>query len=96
MPERIFNFAAGPATLPYSVLEQAAKDIVNFNDKGIGLIEMSHRSAEFVAVADRTEPAARTDGHPGQLQGAVLQGGASSQFFMVPANLLGPDRRPPI
>ena len=37
MPERIFNFAAGPATLPYSVLEQAAKDIVNFNDKGIGL-----------------------------------------------------------
>ncbi len=55
MPDRIYNFSAGPSTLPVEVLEQAAKDIVNFNDKGIGLIEMSHRSKEFVAVADEAE-----------------------------------------
>ena len=94
MPERIFNFAAGPATLPYSVLEQAAKDIVNFNDKGIGLIEMSHRSKEFVAVADRTEALLRElMGIPANYKVLFLQGGASSQFFMVPMNLLGPDRK---
>lgn len=44
MPERIFNFAAGPSTMPYAVLQEAAGDIVNFKDKGIGLIDMSHRS----------------------------------------------------
>ena len=94
MPERIFNFAAGPATLPYSVLEQAAKDIVNFNDKGIGLIEMGHRSKEFVAVADRTEALLRElMGIPNNYKVLFLQGGASSQFFMVPMNLLGPDRK---
>jgi phosphoserine aminotransferase len=55
MPDRIYNFSAGPATLPYEVLVQAAKDIVNFNDKGIGLIEMSHRSKEFIEVVDECE-----------------------------------------
>ena len=54
MPERIYNFSAGPATLPYEVLVQAAADIVNFNDRGIGVIEMSHRSKDFVAVVAAT------------------------------------------
>ncbi|MDU9048567.1 MAG: 3-phosphoserine/phosphohydroxythreonine transaminase [Candidatus Electrothrix sp. Rat3] len=90
MPERIYNFSAGPATLPYSVLEEAAKDIVNFKDKGIGLIEMSHRSKEFMAVADETEALVRELLEvPENYKVLFLQGGASSQFFMIPMNLLG-------
>lgn len=94
MPERIYNFSAGPATLPYSVLEEAAQDIVNFKDKGIGLIEMSHRSKEFMAVADETEALVRELLEvPENYKVLFLQGGASSQFFMVPMNLLGPGKK---
>lgn len=89
MPARIFNFSAGPATLPQEVLEQAAKDIVNFNDKGIGLIEMSHRSKEFIAVAKETEALLRELLEvPDNYKVLFLQGGASTQFAMVPMNLL--------
>ena len=94
MPKRIYNFSAGPATLPYSVLEEAAQDIVNFKDKGIGLIEMSHRSKEFMAVADETEALVRELLEvPKNYKVLFLQGGASSQFFMVPMNLLGADKK---
>ncbi len=89
MPERIYNFSAGPSTLPYEVLQQAAKDIVNFNDKGIGLIELSHRSKEFVAVADEAEALLREVFKvPSNYKILFLQGGASTQFAMVPINLL--------
>ena len=94
MPERIFNFSAGPAVLPVEVLEQAAKDIVNFNNKGIGLIEMSHRSKDFIAVADETEALLREImGVPQNFKVLFLQGGASLQFAMVPMNLLGPGKK---
>ena len=94
MPERIYNFSPGPSILPYSVLLQAAKDIVNFNDKGIGLIELSHRSKEFMAVAEETEALIRENlGVPAHYKVLFLQGGASSQFFMVPMNLLGPGKK---
>lgn len=90
MPDRIYNFSPGPATLPYSVLEEAAKDIVNFHDKGIGLIELSHRSKEFMAVAEQTETLVRSLlAVPDNYKILFLQGGASSQFFMIPMNLLG-------
>lgn len=90
MPDRIYNFSAGPATLPYSVLEEAAVDIVNFKNKGIGLIELSHRSKEFMAVVDETEALIRELlGVPDNYKVLFLQGGASSQFFMIPMNLLG-------
>ena len=93
MPERIYNFSAGPATLPQEVLVQAAKDIVNFNNKGIGLIEMSHRSKDFVAVADKCEALLRELMRiPDNYRVLFLQGGASTQFAMVPMNLLGPDK----
>lgn len=89
MPERIFNFSPGPATLPYPVLQEAAKDIVNFKDKGIGLIELSHRSKEFMAVTDTTESLIRELlTIPDNYKVLFLQGGASSQFFMIPMNLL--------
>ncbi|MCI5166196.1 MAG: 3-phosphoserine/phosphohydroxythreonine transaminase [Candidatus Electrothrix sp. GM3_4] len=94
MSERIYNFSPGPATLPYSVLEEAAKDIVNFKGKGIGLIEMSHRSKDFMAVTDETEALVRELLEvPENYKVLFLQGGASSQFFMVPMNLLGADKQ---
>jgi phosphoserine aminotransferase len=93
MPERIYNFSAGPATLPQEVLVKAAKDIVNFNNSGIGLIEMSHRSKDFVAVADECEALLRELlSVPDNYRVLFLQGGASTQFAMVPMNLLGPDK----
>lgn len=94
MPERIYNFSPGPATLPYSVLQEAATDIVNYNDKGIGLIELSHRSKEFMAIADETERLIRELlGVPDNYKVLFLQGGASSQFFMIPMNLLSPEKK---
>ena len=93
MPDRIYNFSPGPATLPYEVLVQAAKDIVNFQDKGIGLIEMSHRSKEFIAVVDECEAMLRELlSIPQNYKVLFLQGGASTQFAMVPMNLLGPGK----
>ncbi len=90
MVDRIYNFSAGPATLPVDMLEQASKDIVNYSDTGIGLIEMSHRSKEFMAVAADTESLLRDLMEiPANYKVLFLQGGASSQFFMIPMNLLG-------
>lgn len=89
MPERIYNFSPGPATLPQEVLAQAAKDIVNFNNKGIGLIELSHRSKEFMAVTEEAEQLLRELMKiPANYKVLFLQGGASTQFAMVPMNLL--------
>lgn len=89
MPERIYNFSAGPSTLPREVLQRAAKDIVNFNDRGVGLIEMSHRGKDFVAVAEETEALLREIfGVPDNYKVLFLQGGASTQFAMIPMNLL--------
>lgn len=90
MTERVFNFSPGPATLPYEVLVQAGKDVVNFQETGIGLIEISHRSREFMAVAEEAENNLRELMEiPDNYKVLFLQGGASSQFFMIPMNLLG-------
>ncbi len=94
MPDRVYNFSAGPATLPYEVLQQASKDITNFKDLGIGLVEISHRSKEFMAVADTTSQLLRElMDIPDNYKILFLQGGASSQFFMVPMNLLGRNKK---
>lgn len=90
MTARVFNFSAGPATLPLEVLQQAGKDIVNFQSTGMGLVEISHRSKEFMAVASEAEALLRELLEiPTNYKVLFLQGGASSQFFMVPMNLLG-------
>ncbi|TFG37460.1 MAG: 3-phosphoserine/phosphohydroxythreonine transaminase [Desulfobacterales bacterium] len=94
MPERIYNFSPGPATLPVEVLHQAAKDIVNYNNKGIGLIEMSHRSKDFMAITEEAENLIRELlSVPQNYKVLFLQGGASTQFAMVPMNLLGPGKK---
>lgn len=90
MSERIFNFSPGPATLPVEVLQQAAKDVINFEESGIGICEISHRSKEFMQVASEAESLLRELLEiPDNYKVLFLQGGASSQFFMVPMNLLG-------
>lgn len=94
MVERVYNFSPGPAVLPYEVLEQASRDILNFQGTGMGLIEVSHRSKEFMAVTDQAETLLRElMGIPNNYKVLFLQGGASSQFFMVPMNLLGPGKK---
>jgi phosphoserine aminotransferase len=93
MPERIYNFSPGPAVLPYEVLQQAAKDVVNYRDKGMGIIEMSHRSKEFIAITDETEALLRELlAIPANYKVLFLQGGASTQFAMVPMNFLAPGK----
>ncbi len=89
MSERIYNFSPGPATLPYEVLQQASKDLLNFDNSGIGLAEISHRSKEFMAVIEEAEQLVRELlAVPQNYKVLFLQGGASSQFFMIPMNLL--------
>jgi phosphoserine aminotransferase len=94
MADRVFNFSPGPATLPYEVLQKAGQDVVNFQETGIGLIEISHRSKEFMAVANEAEKNLRELMQiPDNYKVLFLQGGASSQFFMIPMNLLGKGKK---
>ncbi len=94
MTERAYNFNPGPATLPLPVLEQAAKDIINFKGSGIGICEISHRSPEFVKVAgEAIELIKELLAVPDNYTVLFLQGGASSQFFMVPMNFLGEGKK---
>lgn len=89
MGERIFNFSAGPAVLPESVLKQAQHDLWDLFDTGIGILEHSHRGKAFDRVIEEAEADCRAvGGIPDSYRVLFLQGGASSQFFMVPANLL--------
>ena len=94
MADRIYNFSPGPADLPLEVLQQAAIDIVNFQNTGIGIAEISHRSKEFIKVAETTEQLLRELFEiPDNYKVLFLQGGASSQFFMIPMNLLAAGKK---
>jgi phosphoserine aminotransferase len=89
MSDRIFNFSAGPGVLPEPVLEAARRDIWNLAGTGIGVLEHSHRGAAFRKVIESTEARCRQlAGIPDDYDVLFLTGGASSQFFMVPMNLL--------
>jgi phosphoserine aminotransferase len=86
---RIFNFSAGPAVLPLSVLEQAEHELVSLPGVGMSILEVSHRSKVFEDVLARAEADIRTlAGIPENYRVLFLQGGASLQFTMVPMNLL--------
>ena len=89
MNERVVNFAAGPATLPLSVLEQAQRDLISLPDLGVSPLEISHRSPWFRAVLDEAEAnIVALLGVPDTHRVIFCQGGASQQFSMVPLNLL--------
>jgi phosphoserine aminotransferase len=83
------NFSAGPAVLPKSVLAQASAAALDFNGMGLSLLEISHRSKEFEAVMNEAHSLVRElFGMDDNWEVAFLTGGASTQFFMVPMNLL--------
>ena len=88
---RSYNFCAGPAALPQAVLERAQSELLDWQSKGISsIMEMSHRSKEFVSVAEKAEADLRTlMAIPDSYKVLFLQGGASTQFSAVPLNLLG-------
>ncbi|MBA6412865.1 3-phosphoserine/phosphohydroxythreonine transaminase [Parahaliea sp. F7430] len=87
---RLYNFCAGPAALPESVLEIARDELLNWHGAGLSLMEMSHRSPEVVGVAERAEADLRELlSVPDDYAVLFLQGGASTQFSAVPLNLLG-------
>ena len=86
---RVFNFSAGPAMIPQAVLEKAQSEMLDWNGTGMSTMEMSHRGKEYMSIAEK----AMTDlrdvmSIPDTHEVLFLQGGASSQFAMVPMNLL--------
>lgn len=86
---RCYNFCAGPAALPEAVLETARDEMLEWHGAGLSIMEMSHRSPEFVAVAQRAEQTLRELlAIPEGYAVLFLQGGASTQFSAVPLNLL--------
>jgi phosphoserine aminotransferase len=86
---RIFNFSAGPAVLPVSVLAEAQRDLMSLPGVGMSILEISHRSKTFEDILATTEADLRTLGNiPATHKVLFLQGGASMQFSMVPMNLL--------
>jgi len=87
---RKFNFSAGPAALPDEVLQQARDELLDWHGQGLSIMEMSHRSEAFVSVATQAEQDLRDlMAIPDNYRVLFLQGGATSQFAMVPLNLLG-------
>ncbi len=92
MPSTI-NFNAGPAMLPPPVLEQVQAELRDYHDRGMSIMEMSHRSTEFEAVnADAEATFKRLLGVGADYRVLFLQGGASTQFAMVPMNFLAPGK----
>lgn len=87
--DRLYNFSAGPSMLPDSVLLRVKKDLVNYKNTGQSVMEMSHRSAEFLEIINKCEELLREVLNiPSDYTVLFLQGGASTQFAMVPLNFM--------
>jgi phosphoserine aminotransferase len=85
---RVFNFSAGPAALPDAVLERVRDDIPDWNGTGMSVMEISHRSKEFMAIAEKAEQDFRDLLDISDDYSVIfMQGGATLQFAMVPLNL---------
>ena len=86
---RVYNFSAGPSMLPEAVLKKAADEMLEYGATGQSVMEMSHRSKEYQAIIDKCEQDLRDIMNiPDDYAVLFLQGGASSQFTMVPMNLM--------
>ena len=86
---RVRNFCAGPCTLPVEVLDEVSNELADFEGSGMSLIEMSHRSPEYVAVhEDALARLRRVLEVPDDFEVLFLQGGGLLQFAMVPMNLV--------
>jgi phosphoserine aminotransferase len=89
---RVFNFSPGPAVLPTAVLEKAQEELLNWRDSGMSVMEISHRSKDFIELAAHAESTLRRLLEiPDNYRVLFLQGGATLQFAAVPMNLAGPD-----
>jgi phosphoserine aminotransferase len=89
---RVFNFAAGPAALPLEVLEQARDEMCDWNGSGMSVMEISHRSKAFIAVASQAEADLRELlSIPKNYKVLFVQGGATGMFSAVPMNLTQPE-----
>ncbi|MGI9329860.1 MAG: 3-phosphoserine/phosphohydroxythreonine transaminase [Gammaproteobacteria bacterium] len=90
---RVFNFSAGPAALPLPVLEQIRADLPEWLGTGMSVMELSHRSKEFIGVAEQAEADLRElMAIPDDYAVLFLQGGATQQFALLPSNLAAPDQ----
>ena len=90
---RVFNFAAGPAALPESVLAQIASEMLDYQGSGMSVLEMSHRSSAYQKIFDNTEATLRRIVDiPSNYKVLFLQGGATLQFAGIPMNLMGAGR----
>ncbi len=86
---RVYNFSAGPSCLPEAVLKRAADEMLDCNGSGQSAMEMSHRSKEYQAIIDECEALLRELMNiPDNYKVLFLQGGASTQFAMIPLNLM--------
>ncbi len=86
---RVYNFSAGPAVLPESVLQQAAAEMLDWHGSGMSVMEMSHRGKEFISIAEKAEADLRELLQiPSNYKVLFLQGGATAQFAAIPMNLL--------
>lgn len=89
-----YNFYSGPAVLPKEVLAEAAQAVVDFNGMGFSILEISHRSKEFIAVMDEAVALVKELMGIGEEHEVLfLSGGASSQFYMAPMNLLDESKK---
>ena len=89
---KVYNFSAGPAMFPEPVLKQAQEEMLDWHGHGIGVMEMSHRSTEFLSIADQAEADLRElMDIPDNYKVLFLQGGATGQFAAIPMNLSKPD-----
>lgn len=87
---RVYNFSAGPSVLPEDVLVKASQEMLNYAGTGMSVMEMSHRSKEFVQIITEAESLLRELMKiPENYKVLFLQGGASTQFAMIPMNLFG-------
>jgi phosphoserine aminotransferase len=90
----VYNFSAGPAAIPKAVLEKAKNELLDFKESGMSVMEISHRSKEFSEVLEKAEANLRTLMNiPENYRVLFLQGGASSQFAMVPMNLFNSSKK---
>ncbi len=87
--KRVYNFSAGPSMLPLEVLEKASKEMTSYGDTGMSVMEMSHRSKAYQEIIDGAEATLREImAIPDNYKVLFLQGGASTQFAMIPLNLM--------